>query len=389
MELDYSCLIEKPNHDIMTFLETASIRKITISQQSKTCEIFLACSNLPNAELYAQCLQFFSHNMAKANNVRLIVQPKVPMDVEDFLRDHFTLFTTILTEQHPTISGWLYNCRWEHQNDEITLYIGQEIGLRYLQNMQFTLMASILLDEMTGHRYQVVLAYDEAIEKPELKPCSTPVFAAAPSKSATNAKEQSGETKKPEDDLIVLGKLIKERDEVRSIASFADEEKFAVIEGRIFGTDVKELKNGKHLLTFKLTDENDSIMCKVIKPADEIKELKGKLKSVKALKVKGSIQYDRFANELTMMAYDLNMAKLKKRFDNAPDKRVELHLHTNMSANDGLGDVADIVRLAADMGHEAVAITDHGAVHAFPEAHHAGKDYGVKIIYGVEGYIFD
>ena len=167
MELDYSCLIEKPNHDIMTFLETASIRKITISQQSKTCEIFLACSNLPNAELYAQCLQFFSHNMAKASNVRLIVQPKVPMDVEDFLRDHFTLFTTILTEQHPTISGWLYNCRWEHQNDEITLYIGQEIGLRYLQNMQFTLMASILLDEMTGHRYQVVLAYDEAIEKPE------------------------------------------------------------------------------------------------------------------------------------------------------------------------------------------------------------------------------
>ena len=223
MELDYSCLIEKPNHDIMTFLETASIRKITISQQSKTCEIFLACSNLPNAELYAQCLQFFSHNMAKASNVRLIVQPKVPMDVEDFLRDHFTLFTTILTEQHPTISGWLYNCRWEHQNDEITLYIGQEIGLRYLQNMQFTLMASILLDEMTGHRYQVVLAYDEAIEKPELKPRSTPVFAAALSKSVTNAKEQSSETKKPEDDLIVLGKLIKERDEVRSIASFADD----------------------------------------------------------------------------------------------------------------------------------------------------------------------
>ena len=207
--------------------------------------------------------------------------------------------------------------------------------------------------------------------------------------SAAEQKPVAAETKKSEDELVVLGKLIKEREEVRPIASFTDEEKFAVIEGRIFGTDVKELKNGKQLLTFKLTDDQDSIMCKVIKPADEIKELKGKLKSVKALKVKGSIQYDRYANELGMMAYDLNMAKLKKRSDNAPDKRVELHLHTNMSANDALGDVADIVRLAADMGHEAVAITDHGAVHAFPEAHHAGKDYGVKIIYGVEGYIFD
>ena len=389
MELDYSCLNEKPNQEVMTFLETASIRKITISQQSKTCEIFLACETLPDDAMYLQCLQFFKHNMAKASKVRLIVQPKVPMGIDVFLTNHFSLFTAMLNEQHPSIGGWLYNSYWKQDEEQITIYIGQEIGVKFLQNLQFTLQASILLDEITGHRYQIALAYDEAVEKPELKPrAEQPIFA-APSKLAAEQKPVAAETKKPEDELVVLGKLIKEREEVRPIASFTDEEKFAVIEGRIFGTDVKELKNGKQLLTFKLTDDQDSIMCKVIKPADEIKELKGKLKSVKALKVKGSIQYDRYANELGMMAYDLNMAKLKKRSDNAPDKRVELHLHTNMSANDALGDVADIVRLAADMGHEAVAITDHGAVHAFPEAHHAGKDYGVKIIYGVEGYIFD
>ncbi len=396
MELDYSCLSEKPNQDVTTFLETASIRKITISQQSKTCEIFLACTNLPDAAMYSQCLQFFTGNMAKANQVRLVVQPKEEMAIDDFMEQHLSLFVTMLKEQHPTIAGWMYNSYWKRNDEEITIFIGQEMGIRFLHHMQFTLMASVLLDEITGHRYQIRLAYDETIEKPKFKPSAPPVYAQAAGgrnstavNSSGSAKPAVGEMKKPEDELVVFGKLIRERDEVRAIASFTDEEKFAVIEGRIFGIDVKELRNGKHLLTFKLTDENDSIMCKIIKPAEEIKELKGKLKSVKALKVRGSIQYDRFANELTMMAYDLNMAKLKKRSDNAPDKRVELHLHTNMSANDALGDVEDLVRLAADMGHEAIAITDHGAVHAFPEAHHAGEKYGVKIIYGVEGYIFD
>ena len=85
MELDYSCLNEKPNQEVMTFLETASIRKITISQQSKTCEIFLACETLPDDAMYLQCLQFFKHNMAKASKVRLIVQPKVSMGIDVFL----------------------------------------------------------------------------------------------------------------------------------------------------------------------------------------------------------------------------------------------------------------------------------------------------------------
>ncbi len=71
--------------------------------------------------------------------------------------------------------------------------------------------------------------------------------------------------------------------------------------------------------------------------------------------------------------------------DDAPEKRIELHLHTKMSGLDGVIDVDRAVEMAASLGHEAVAITDHGVVQAFPQAYRAGKSRGIKIIYGGGG----
>ena len=75
--------------------------------------------------------------------------------------------------------------------------------------------------------------------------------------------------------------------------------------------------------------------------------------------------------------------------DDAPNKRVELHLHTKMSGLDGTIDVEDVVKLAASLGHPAVAVTDHGVIQAFPDAYFAGKKHGIKILYGVEGYLIN
>ena len=68
------------------------------------------------------------------------------------------------------------------------------------------------------------------------------------------------------------------------------------------------------------------------------------------------------------------------------DKRVELHLHTRYSTLDALPDPAKVVEQAAAWGMKAVAVTDHGTAQAYPEMMKAGKKYGVKIIYGLEGY---
>lgn len=391
MKLNYSNVQQKPDKDVIAFLEQCSIRKITISQQDKVCEIFLACSEFPDSALYSQCFHFFSQNIKHATAIRLILQPIDSVSVQDFLSDHFGLFLTILQQQHPTIAGWLYNSYWKLEDDELFIFVRQEIALQFLYNMRFPLLASVLLDEILQERLQVRLVCDNTIQAPDIPKkdlLSSSIVSFVSQKSEMQRVEMNESlTGKLTDEIILLGKLIK--DQPRPIDSFVGEEKFVTVEGRIFGVDVRELRKGKQLLSFKITDDRDSILCKIIKDADEIKELKSKLRKVKALKVKGSIREDNFVHELTLMAFDINLTKLKKRTDAAPSKRVELHLHTNMSANDALSDVSTLVQLAADMGHEAIAITDHGVVQSFPEAYHAGQNFGVKIIYGVEGYLFD
>ena len=75
-------------------------------------------------------------------------------------------------------------------------------------------------------------------------------------------------------------------------------------------------------------------------------------------------------------------------------ERVELHVHTKMSAMDGVNSAADLIRRAVLWGHPAIAITDHGAVQAFPEAMQAAtkcraQGQSIKILYGMEAYYVD
>ncbi len=76
------------------------------------------------------------------------------------------------------------------------------------------------------------------------------------------------------------------------------------------------------------------------------------------------------------------------RVDQEDDKRVELHLHTNMSMLNGVSSISDYVAMAKSFGHVAIAITDHDVVHAFPEAESASKKNDIKMVYGVEANVF-
>ena len=103
----------------------------------------------------------------------------------------------------------------------------------------------------------------------------------------------------------------------------------------------------------------------------------------------GDIRYDPFTREAVLFASLIESMEAPQRLDLAPKKRVELHAHTKMSAMDGLVEVEQLIARAAEWGHEAIAITDHGCVQAFPDAYQAARKHGIKVMYGVEGYLYE
>jgi DNA polymerase-3 subunit alpha (Gram-positive type) len=101
--------------------------------------------------------------------------------------------------------------------------------------------------------------------------------------------------------------------------------------------------------------------------------------------VSGSIGFNRYDGDLAIDPVSICTAEKPQRMDEAPEKRGELHLHTQMSAMDALTNTKEVVKRAIAWGHPAIAITDHGVAQSFPDAMKAAGDK-IKIIYGVEGY---
>ncbi|HJE93639.1 MAG TPA: PolC-type DNA polymerase III, partial [Anaerotignum lactatifermentans] len=147
----------------------------------------------------------------------------------------------------------------------------------------------------------------------------------------------------------------------------------------------------KYIVSFDITDKSDSTTVKFfVKRSVFDNELKDKIKKDAYLRVQGEVQFDKYAKEINIMAKAIMTAQAPPpRMDTAEEKRVELHLHTQMSSMDGATPVKTYIKRAIEWGHKAIAITDHGVVQAFPDAMNAADKSDLKVIYGVEAYLID
>lgn len=198
-----------------------------------------------------------------------------------------------------------------------------------------------------------------------------------------------------EDDLI-FGKLI--QDPIVSVNEAIAAYDMVTIQGEVFFTDNKDIhskKTGKDYvkIAFDMTDRTNSVRVSKFLAADKAGDTASKIKKGLYCTVQGKMVYDTFAKEMVLEPTGIVKAKKPERRDTYEGmKRVELHLHTNMSAMDGMSSTASLLCRAAKWGHRAMAITDHGVAQAFPEALHAqeGKQKDIigdmKIIYGIEAY---
>lgn len=177
--------------------------------------------------------------------------------------------------------------------------------------------------------------------------------------------------------------------QISYIKDIEQEEEVYAIEGKVIATEERELKGGKFLYKIYVSDGTNAICCKQFLKKNEYTELAESVKKNQWYLIEGVNRFDQFDKERILQFTAINEGKKEeKRQDNAEEKRVELHLHTNMSEMDGITSVKKIINTAIDWGHEAIAITDHGVLQAFPDAASFAGDK-IKVIYGLEGYLID
>lgn len=165
-----------------------------------------------------------------------------------------------------------------------------------------------------------------------------------------------------------------------------------VIAGEVFGANCElNRSREKYNISFSLTDCDSSLDVRRFGlTKEEADEINAFVYDGAPLALYGTIKRESRGGKVGEELYlDMqNAARIGRirREDDAETKRVELHLHTNMSTMDALITPKELISTAKRWGHPAVAVTDHANLQAYPEIMLAAEREGVKVIYGVEGY---
>ncbi len=163
----------------------------------------------------------------------------------------------------------------------------------------------------------------------------------------------------------------------------------AIFLGTVFDVSLKESRSGDRVtVSIGISDGSAGIYIKKTVSPDETAWTKG-IKAGTHIAVLGKIARDKFTDEIYLSPRGIMKIKRLERMDNAEEKRVELHLHSNMSQMDAVITPSEIVNTAIRWGHKAIAVTDHGNVQGFPEVMLALEKSGnkdLKILYGIEAY---
>ena len=177
---------------------------------------------------------------------------------------------------------------------------------------------------------------------------------------------------------------------------------YSVIQGEVLSMDIREIKGNPRFgggtrssITMAIGDDSWACSANIFGDTERLSKVIKLVGEGSHVKLGGTYEVDTYAKKAILKTRSVELLEAPPiRMDNSEEKRVELHLHTKMSAMDAVSSAGDLVKRAAKWGHRAVAITDHGVAQAFPDAHKAvcglrkaGKD--IKVIYGIEGYLIN
>ncbi|WP_352417849.1 PolC-type DNA polymerase III [Proteiniborus sp.] len=372
------------------------IERVILNTKNKILKLYLKSDNIiPNnliEETRKSLLKFYDG----LENIILSVDYKdIKTSKKTLINIYMTNILDLIKKEIPSSLAWINQIKWEIRDDILDIFVGSKIGLTALHNKIMDKQIEKLIMNELGLKYKVRFSH---IENPNLSEEEhnkikeleeTIMLENLLLDVSLNSKSSGDNVKNPKvrknSGHIIYGNKIES--EIVDISNINIDSGSVAIKGEIFDIDCREIKGDKKIYTFNITDFTSSITVKVFANKKTQESLDSNLNEGLYVKIYGDVIYDNYIKQTIINMKSLEKAERIKRIDDCQEKRVELHCHTKMSAMDGVSSFDDIAKRASEWGHKALAITDHGVVQGYPEGMEAAKKYGIKVLYGLEGYL--
>lgn len=402
MQKEVSILLDKMGIDYTnsSFFDSLKLEKVVVEEKSGEWDIYLNNEALLDVEAYKE-LEENKDKLGKAN----IYYDITSIDNNILLSYYKTLLELAKEKNELSIlEPYLSNLILEDDNlllvasntiEERRLIKIKDIITPYYKRLGYSKDIDIVVRENESIKEEI----EEELAKIKVEPIKVEEVKEEKKEFKNFTPGPRPRRSKKRDEGCILGLDIKQMP--IKISMIQGEDNNVIVEGNIFGVDYFESSKSEfRIITLKITDNTDSILCKVFcNEQEEYERLCKELKVGRDLLISGYVKEDSFAKELVLNARDIMpVTKHKEEIQDLSDrKRVELHAHTKMSQMDGVVDEIALVKQAIKWGHKGIAITDHNGAQAFPHVYNFVRDYNkgkeenekFKAIYGTELVMVD
>lgn len=386
------------NKEVAELFKEVKLLNINVYKKSRKLEIFILSDRL----IPAATLNSLEEALTKVFKLETIcIKPKFNLmeSFEEILNQYWDSILYIVNQKVALSRGIMSDCSWEicdkrlkisltTKGSAILKFRGCDVLIENIMEQYFSAAIKVefidsVIDGTIMDQYREQKECEEAkVVKVNLS-ATTKEYGSAPAPK----QNKDGDASKVDPNGVIIGKLF--NDSLMKISEINQDAGKVAFKGEVFRIETREIRSGKIIYIFDISDFTSSLTVKFFLEKDKLASISEKIKEGTNVKVRGEAQYDKFTKELGVLASDIIEIDKPFKSDTAEVKRVELHMHTQMSAMDGVTAAKDLVKRAAQWGHKAIAITDHGVVQAYPDAFEAAKKNKIKVIYGVECYLLD
>lgn len=367
-------------------INNIDIKRICLSIKQKKLIVFLPFTLKNDIDALKKLKSAIKSKIPLLDNIEFQFERLQIDKIDALIKKYWDSIIKETSERYPGTLSFIKSCDVYCDDEHIVIKASNELAYNFLKKNKIDLYMCEVIKRHYDITAKIELTLDKTINNIIKEKIQKDEEKFAQDIITTNFEEDQHKIHENIADTtkVLLGKEIKS--DITKISEITQEGDDITIEGEIFTIDFKEIKS-KYLMTFDITDHTSSFSVKAFLNEEKYNIIKDNLKINSYVKVRGTVIYDKYERDLIINAKDIELAEKKIRVDNAPTKRVELHVHTQMSSMDGVSSAESLIKRAHEWGHKAIAITDHAVLQAYPEAQAAAKKYGIKVIYGVEGYL--